>query len=146
MHFLIGAELQYQTSSTDFAMWDLEGDSEYRPTMTMSEREHRLVLPISVGARIWNFTLTSGVNANLILNKSSEFEQFDTFNSDCSKMYMGWHAGLGYHIGPVEIEARYMQDFKNYGAGYQIAGKDMIFYGNQSRWVFLAKFNLMHWR
>ena len=144
--FLIGGELQYQTSSTEYTMWDISGDSEYNNSMSVMETEHRIALPVFAGAHLWNFTAYSGVSANMIVAKSSDFDQFDSFNDTSSKFYMGWHAGLGYHLGPVEFEVRYTQDFKNYGSGYELAEKDMVFYGNRSRWLFLAKYNLLYKR
>ena len=110
------------------------------------ESEHRIVLPVYAGAHLWNFTAYSGVSANMIVGKSSDFDQFDSFNDTSSKFYMGWHAALGYHLGPVEFEVRYTQDFKNYGSGYELAEKDMVFYGNRSRWLFLVKYNLLYKR
>ena len=142
--FLIGGELQYQTSSTEYALWDISGDSEYNKSMSVMESEHRIVLPVYAGAHLWNFTAYSGVSANMIVGKSSDFDQFVSFNDTGSKFFMGWHAALGYHLGPVEFEVRYTQDFKNYGSGYELAEKDMVFYGNRSRWLFLVKYNLLY--
>lgn len=142
--FLIGAELQYQSSSTEYAFWEISGDSEYAPAIDVVESEHSILLPVSVGAHIWNFTAYTGVSANMIVGKSSDFDQFVSFNDTGSKMYMGWHAGLGYHLGPVEIEVRYTQDFRNYGSGYELAEKDMVFYGNRNRWLLLVKYNLLY--
>jgi len=145
-NFLIGGELQYQTSTTEYALREISGDSEYNTSMTVNASEHRIALPVSVGVHLGNFTAYSGVSANMIVSKSSNFDQFDSFNDTGSNFYMGWHAGLGYHLGPVEFEVRYTQDFKNYGSGYEIAKKDMIFYGNRSRWLFLVKYDLLYSR
>ena len=66
-HFFMGGELQYQTSSTEYGFWDISGDSEFRPSMTLTETEHRIALPVFIGARLWDFSISSGVSAKTLL-------------------------------------------------------------------------------
>ena len=138
--FFLAGELQYNTSGTDYTMTELTPGAEYRQTLHLTHREHRLAVPMSVGVWLGNFRVHSGVSANFVLGTQSDFDDLEYFADNSSSAYMGWHAGLGYQIGPIELEARYTQDFRNHAQGYTFNGKSSDFYGNRNQWLFAVKY------
>ncbi len=142
--FLVQSEVAYSTSSTEYAMWQIPFDSENRPSMTIQSREHRLTIPVSIGAQLGNFSLHSGVNLNAIIYKDSGFKELPDFVDNGSVIYLGWQAGLRYDLGPVGLEVRYEQDFRNYGQGLETPRREVLFYGNRSRFMILAHLRLNH--
>ena len=140
--FFLAGELQYNTSESEFNMTELTPGAEYTQRFTLTHREHRLATPISVGVWLGNFRVHSGVTANFIVSEQSDFDDLDYFEDTASSAYMGWHAGLGYQVGPVEIEARYSQDFRNHAHGFTMNNETVDFYGNRNQWLFIAKYRL----
>lgn len=140
--FLVQSEVAYSTSSTEYSMWEIPFDSESRPSMTIQSREHRLTIPLSIGAQLGDFRVHSGVNLNAIIFKESGFTELPDFTDNGSVMYLGWHAGLRYDLGPVGLEVRYEQDFRNYGQGLETSQREVVFYGNRSRLMILAHLRL----
>jgi outer membrane protein with beta-barrel domain len=138
--FFLRGELQYIYSKTQFVMRDVTPTSERLSTFTFDVANHVLALPLSVGVRLGSFRVLSGVNVNAALKSTTALARLDNFYDNSSSLYMGWHAGLEYDLGNIGLEVRYSNDFRNYGQGYSVGEKELIFYGNRNRWTVLVKY------
>jgi len=138
--FFMRAEFQYSFGKTTYEMRDIALVSERLATLNYNKSNHILTLPLSIGVKLGSFRVTSGVNANAIVHSTTTLTQLSNFKDGSRSMYLGWHAGLGYDIGKIGLEVRYSQDFGNYGQGYSIGEKELVFYGNRLRWTALIKY------
>ena len=140
--FFIQTELMYNTSKTEFSLEEIGGGIEINPATSFSVHEHRLSIPISMGADIGNFSALTGISINGIVSSDDQLDNLPGIDDDSQSLYMGWHAGLQYHIGRVGLEVRYVQDFRNHGTGLTYGSKEVEFYGNRNRIMFMASYQL----
>ncbi len=141
--FFFRSELQYNYVNTTYEMRELQPIGEGPRPMSFDASQHTLLLPLSVGVRIGNVRVLSGIDANLVVSGNHGLNAYESVQDNSSNLYMGWHAGIAYDIDRVGFELRYTQDFKNYSQGYVVGDKDLEFYGNRNRFTVLAKYNFV---
>lgn len=139
--FFLQTELMYNTSKTEYRLDEIGENIEFNLGNEFAMREHRLTIPVSLGADLGNFSAHTGVNINGIISSEDELDNLPGIDDDSKSLYLGWHAGLKYNIGSIGLEVRYMQDFRNHASGLTYGSKEIEFYGNRSRIMFLASYN-----
>jgi len=143
--FFLASELRYMYESNDYEMFLINelatSESTAEPSMKYATKNHRLSVPLSVGARIGNFRMLSGFDMNFAVASNSTLEnQFPQYSYDPEVLSFGWHTGAGVVFGHVGVEIRYSQDFRNIGQDNAFGDQSIKFYGSQSRWLGIVSY------
>lgn len=140
--FLVRAELQYNYSKVQYGVREITSIHEGYSRMDLNETNHVISLPLSIGVELGIVRITSGVNANAVVQSTTTLVSLEDMADNSPQFYMGWHAGTGINLNKFGIELRYTQGFRNYGQGYSIGNKELTFYGNPFRWSFILNYTL----
>ena len=142
-NFFLSGELRYLYEKSEFQLAEIipGGELGSQP-MSLTTTEHKLGIPVSVGARYKNFKVLTGFDLNFIVDQKSDFESIASYSYTGSNVYTGWHGAIGAEFGRIELEVRYMHDFRNVGEGYTLGEQDLDFYGQQGRWLFSIGYRL----
>jgi len=116
---------------------------EAYPDKSVTDKELLLSFPVAAGAKLGRFHIQSGINATIVLSNDNDLEQFDTFEDNSEKAFMGWHGAAGVSLGRIHLELRYTQEFRNYAEHYTLSGKELEFYGNRFYWQVRVGFDLI---
>ncbi|HFA47573.1 MAG TPA: PorT family protein [Bacteroidetes bacterium] len=131
-------EVLFNSNSVDFDVTDL-GDGLINTVLT--EKYQNLDIPLMLGYKLGPLRLEAGPAGHVFLKSKSELEEGVTGYMQRFKDFnLGYQAGLGLDIWKLLVDVRYEGNFNNFGEHMTIAGEQINFSQNPSRWVMTVGF------
>lgn len=122
-------EMQYIGERTALAAWH-----------TMEESCKSIEFPVSAGVNLGRFQITSGFSARYEFGQKSSLVQMEGVDRQMQSTVLGWHTGIGIHVGKVSAELKYQQDFANYGEGINVNGQELLLKNSPTQLRFQVAF------
>ena len=127
-NFWLMGELLYGQSETQYSLAYTYRIAKEGENNLYTLKKSFIDMPITVGAKLGIFEIFSGFVVSKDLKTEDEMHQVDGYSETLPAFRFGWHAGAGVSLGPVLIDARYQQEFSNYGTGQFINGQELRLY------------------
>jgi hypothetical protein len=136
--FYLQPEVLFNSNSVDFT---LENLSEGLPKTVFNERYNNLDLPVMVGLKLVFLRLQAGPVGHVHLKSKSELDDVDGVRGRFSDFKLGYQAGVGIDLlKRLLIDVKYEGNFSKFGDHIEIAGEDVKFSQNPSRWLLTLGF------
>lgn len=131
-------ELLYNSFSTEYTLDDLSDPNQAQELLTETYRN--LDIPIMIGWKAGMFRIQAGPVGSILLSKTTDLTEIDTFEEAASNLTFGYQAGVGVDIGKILLDVKYEGSLSKFGDGITIGGQDFTFDGRVSRFVFTLGF------
>ena len=143
--FFLATEARYMYESNNYQLFLIRDISTAEfidgSTMNFTTTDHRISVPLSVGAQFGKFRMISGFDANFTVASNSGLDgQYPQYTYKPDAVSFGWHMGAGVLLGHVGLQVRYSQDFNNVGQGNSFGSQEIKFYGPRSRWLGIVSY------
>ena len=123
-------EVMFSSVDTRYLLTDDGGASKaYQVTC------QHLDLPLLMGAQYGVLRLQAGPVAQLFIAEQNGFEELPGFDTARSQLTYGYQAGAGLDLWKFSIDARYQDDFRDFGQAYSFDGKQHNFGGDRGRFL-----------
>ncbi|HLF62283.1 MAG TPA: outer membrane beta-barrel protein [Saprospiraceae bacterium] len=134
-HFFIQPEILFNTVTMDYSVEDLQVIS---PRQIKDEIYRNLDLPLILGFKFGPVRIGGGPIGHLFLDSTSDLLDFADYSQDFDRFTYGWQAGVGLDIWKLHLDARYENNFNNYGDHIVFFGREYKFSENPSRIIVSA--------
>ncbi len=128
-------------SSMYFMEYTLDLESGRVPSASMSETEHLILIPASIGVSLGSFDVTSGFTAIGTLSKETELSHLKGFQSDSPFIQWGWHTGVRHTIRRSMIGIEYQGSFNRVGQGAFVNGQSLELMNVPGQFVMTFQFS-----
>ena len=114
-----------QKTSMYYMEYTVDFESGRDPYASMSETEHLILLPVSIGVSLGSFDITSGFTAIGTLSKKTELSHLAGFESNSPSIRLGWHTGVRHTIKRSMVGIEYQGSFSRVGEGSTVNGQSL---------------------
>lgn len=135
-YFFLRTEALYNQFDLEY-MVKYTRETQIRSTerQYFTEKIRRIDLPVSLGVRLGNMDVTSGLVARYNISNKNELSAIEGFKANAPKMELGFQTGVGINIANASLGLNYQIDFRNYGNHISINGDQLDLQNRPTRLV-----------
>ena len=124
--FFTEAGLLYTQKTSEYYMdYTLDPEASHTSSVRMNEKEHQVLLPVSIGVSVGSVDVISGFTATGTIAKKTELSHLNGFRSDSNPVQWGWHTGIRHTMGASKIGIEYQGSFSRVGRGAFVNGQSL---------------------